>query len=158
MVTGLLLSLGETAVASALRQSTIAYPLVSSTHIVGLSLLVGSIITLDLRLLGVIRRGRLDELAPLMSRVAACGLILAMASGVMLFSVQPAHYLDNNAFLLKLGLIGLAVLNALIVHRLPQWQAVLSGKPVARILKVTAVLSLLLWLSALLAGRWIAFL
>ncbi|MDQ2070314.1 MULTISPECIES: DUF6644 family protein [Natronospira] len=158
MLTALLLWLGETAMASALRQSTIAYPLASSAHITGLGLLVGGIITLDLRILGAIRRGRLSELAPLLSRVAAGGLLLAVTTGVLLFSVQPSHYLDNSAFLIKLGLVALAVLNALVVHQLPQWKAMLAGAPVARTLKITAVLSLLLWLSALIAGRWIAFL
>jgi hypothetical protein len=58
MLTALLLSLGDTALASALRQSEIAYPLVASAHILGLGLLVGSVVTLDLRILSIIKRGR----------------------------------------------------------------------------------------------------
>jgi hypothetical protein len=157
MLTALLLNLGDTALASALRQSSIAYPLVSSAHILGIGLLAGGVVILDLRLLGAIRRGTLTELVPLMSRLAAVGLTLAIAMGILLFSVQPAHYLDNSAFLLKLPLIGLGLLNVLLVHRLPQWRAVLAGQPVAPILKLTAVLSLMLWLAVLIAGRWIAF-
>lgn len=157
MLSALLLSLGDTAMASVLRQSAIAYPLASSAHIAGLGLLVGAVITLDLRLLGLIRRGTISELAPLMSRLAACGLLLAIVTGIMLFSVQPAHYLGNNAFLLKLAIIGLGLLNVLVVHRLPGWRALRSGQPVVPLLKLTAVLSLTLWLAALLAGRWIAF-
>lgn len=158
MLTALLLSLGETAMATALRQSSIAYPLASSAHIAGLSLLVGSIITLDLRLLGILRRGRLSELAPLLSRTAAAGLILAMATGLLLFSVQPEHYLDNRAFLIKLGIIALAIANAVLIHCLPQWRALQHGESPAFRLKIAAGFSLGLWLSVLLAGRWIAFL
>lgn len=158
MLTALLLNLGDTALASALRQSSIAYPLVSSAHILGIGLLAGGIVVMDLRLLGAIRRGTLSELIPLMNRLAAAGLLLAIATGILLFSVQPAHYLDNNAFLLKLTLIGLALLNVLFVHRLPQWRALLAGQPVAPVLKLTALLSLALWLAILIAGRWIAFL
>ncbi|WP_111640658.1 DUF6644 family protein [Marinimicrobium alkaliphilum] len=157
MLEGLLLSLGDTTLASALRQSSIAYPLVSSAHIFGIGLLAGGIVILDLRLLGAIRRGSLSELAPLMSLVAAVGLALAIVTGTLLFSVQPAHYLDNSAFLLKQLLISLGLLNTLLVHRLPQWRAVLAGQPAAPLLKLTAVLSLVLWLAVLLAGRWIAF-
>jgi hypothetical protein len=158
MLTALLLNLGDTAIASALRQSTVVYPLVSSIHIFGLGLLIGGVVTLDLRLLGIIRRGTLSELAPLMSRLAAVGLLLAVMTGALLFSVQPGHYLDNRAFLLKLIFISLGLLNVLLVHQLPHWKAVLAGQPAAPILKLTASLSLALWLAVLLSGRWIAFL
>lgn len=158
MLEALLLGLGDTAIASALRQSSVAYPLVNSAHIVGIGMLLGAMVTLDLRLLGAIRRGTLHELAPLLSRVAAAGLLLAMMTGALLFSVQPAHYLGNSAFLLKLPLIGLALLNVVWVHSRSAWRALLAGGPVTPALKAGAFLSLVLWLAALLSGRWIAFL
>ncbi|MDX3774626.1 DUF2214 domain-containing protein [Chromatiaceae bacterium AAb-1] len=157
MLTALLLGLGDTALAAALRQSGIVYPLTGSAHILGLGLLAGSIVTLDLRILRIIKRGALSELAPLLSRVAACGLLLAMITGVLLFSVQPAHYLGNGAFLLKLLLISLALINVFVVHCLPHWRAILAGQPAAPLLKLTAGISLLLWLTTIVAGRWIAF-
>ncbi len=157
MFEALLLSLAESAVASALRQSVIGYPLLSAVHILGLALLVGSIVTLDLRLLNIIKRSSLSELAPLLSRVAAGGLILAVLSGLLLFSVQPAHYLANEAFLLKLLLLTLALLNVAVVHSLPAWRAVLAGLPATLLLQVTAAISMLLWLAVLTSGRWIAF-
>ncbi len=157
MLTALLLELGETAVASALRQSDIGYPLTGSAHILGLGLLAGSIVTLDLRILSIIKRGTLSELAPLLSRVAACGFLLAILTGVLLFSVQPAHYLGNGAFLLKLALISLALINVALVHCLPSWRAMLAGQPVTLLLRLTAVISLTLWLAVITAGRWIAF-
>lgn len=157
MLTALLLSLADTALASALRQSEIGYPLVSTAHILGLGLLVGSIVTLDLRILNIIKRGTLSELAPLLSRVAACGFMLAILTGGLLFSVQPAHYLGNSAFLLKLSLISLALINVMVVHCLPCWRALLAGQPASLLLKLTALISLSLWLATLTAGRWIAF-
>lgn len=152
-----LLQLGDSALAAALRQSDIAYPLISSVHILGLGLLAGSIVTLDLRMLNIIKRGSLSELAALLSRVAACGLVLAMLSGLLLFSVQPAHYLGNNAFLLKLALISLALVNVALVRRLPAWRALLAGQPATLLLKCTAFTSLTLWLAIITAGRWVAF-
>lgn len=157
MLTALLLSLGETALASALRQSDIGYPLTGSAHILGLGLLAGSIVTLDLRILSIIKRGSLSELAPLLSRVAACGLMLAILTGVLLFSVQPAHYLGNSAFLLKLSLISLALMNVFVVHCLPSWRAILAGQPATLLLKLSACVSLTLWLAIITTGRWIAF-
>ncbi|HEY0922942.1 DUF6644 family protein [Rheinheimera pacifica] len=157
MLTALLLGLGDTALASALRQSDIGYPLVGSAHILGLGLLVGSIVTLDLRILNLIKRGTLSELAPLLSRVAAGGFMLAILTGGLLFSVQPAHYLGNSAFLLKLSLISLALINVMVVHCLPSWRAIQAGQPATLLLKLTAFISLTLWLATITAGRWIAF-
>ncbi|MDP2714323.1 DUF6644 family protein [Rheinheimera sp.] len=157
MLTALFLSLADTALASALRQSDIGYPLVASAHILGLALLVGSIVTLDLRILNIIKRGSLSELAPLLSSVAAGGFMLAILTGVLLFSVQPAHYLGNSAFLLKLALISLALLNVALVHNLACWRAILAGQPATLPLKLSAFISLTLWLAIITAGRWIAF-
>ena len=157
MLTALLLSLADTALASALRQSDIGYPLTGSAHILGLGLLVGSIVTLDLRILNIIKRGTLSELAPLLSRVAAGGFMLAILTGGLLFSVQPAHYLGNSAFLLKLSLISLALINVTVVHCLPCWRTMLAGQPATLLLKLTAFISLTLWLAIITAGRWIAF-
>lgn len=157
MLTALLLQLGDSVLAAALRQSDIAYPLISAAHILGLGLLVGNIVTLDLRMLNLIKRGTLSELAPLLSRLAASGLILAIITGMLLFSVQPAHYLTNNAFLLKLALISLALLNVALAHCLPSWRALLAGQPATLRLKCTAGISLTLWLAIITAGRWVAF-
>lgn len=153
----LLFYLSDTALVSILRQSDIGYPLVASVHILGLALLLGSIVTLDLRILKLIKRASLDELAPLLSRVAAWGLLLAVCSGALLFSVQPAHYLANDVFLLKLSLLSLALLNVAVVHSLPAWRALVAGQSATLLLKFTAFISLILWLAVLTAGRWIAF-
>jgi len=162
MLTALLLGLGDTALAAALRQSTIAYPLVSSAHILGLGLLVGSIVVLDLRLLGVIKRGAVTDLLQLMSRVAATGLFVAVLTGILLFSVQPNHYLSNPAFLTKIVIIVLGLLNIAAVHSLPQWRSLVRVQQaqavrIPLVIKIFAALSLLFWISALIAGRWIAF-
>lgn len=157
LFSNLLLNLGDTALATILRQSAFGYPLVSAVHICGIGLLFGNIILLDLKLLGVLRQPALTELLPLLQRMAALGLFIALLSGTLLFSVQPAHYLSNNAFLLKMPLLFLALLNILLVHRLPEWQAALNNRPFGITLKICALISILLWLAVVLAGRWIAF-
>lgn len=157
LFSNLLLNLGDTALATILRQSAFGYPLVSAVHICGIGLLFGNIILLDLKLLGVLQQPALTELLPLLQRMAALGLFIALLSGTLLFSVQPAHYLSNNAFLLKMPLLFLALLNILLVHRLPEWQAALNNRPFGITLKICALISILLWLAVVLAGRWIAF-
>ncbi|EJI85307.1 hypothetical protein AEST_16460 [Alishewanella aestuarii B11] len=157
MLANSLTSLSELALINLIRQSALAYPALSALHILGIALLLGNILLLDLRLLGVLRQSALSALLKLFSQLAGIGLLLAIGSGVLLFSVQPLQYLSNQAFLLKMLLLALALLNLLIVHLSRAWQQACSGGPVSNSLKLTAASSLLLWLTILFAGRWIAF-
>nr|WP_194433717.1 DUF2214 domain-containing protein [Pseudoroseomonas ludipueritiae] len=145
-------------VAVALRQSALAYPLVNAAHILGIGLLLGSIATLDLRMLGLFRAAPMAVLAPPLWRMAGCGLGLAAATGFLLFSTRPGAYLDNPAFLLKLGLLALGLLNILALHLNPAWKRALAGGEAGAALRLPALLSLLAWVGAVLSGRWIGFL
>ena len=98
-------ALSEWSVAAALRQSRIAYPLLNAAHIMSIGLLLGSIVTLDLRLLGLFRGFPIAGFGPPLWRVAAFGLILAMVTGFLLFSTRPLTYAGNPAFLPKLVLL-----------------------------------------------------
>ncbi|MDO9501936.1 DUF2214 domain-containing protein [Falsiroseomonas sp.] len=150
--------IAASAPAVALRGSVTLYLLVNATHVLGLGLLVGAIVTLDLRLLGLFRAAALPHLAPPLVRVAATGLGLAALTGLALFSTRPATYLENPAFLVKLGLLALALVNLALLHAGRPWHAALAGGAVAARLRVAAGISLAAWLGALLAGRWIGFL
>ncbi|MBC9178086.1 DUF2214 domain-containing protein [Pseudoroseomonas ludipueritiae] len=150
--------LAQWPVAVALRQSALAYPLVNAAHILGIGLLLGSIATLDLRMLGLFRAAPMAVLAPPLWRMAGCGLGLAAATGFLLFSTRPGAYLDNPAFLLKLGLLALGLLNILALHLNPAWKRALAGGEAGAALRLPALLSLLAWVGAVLSGRWIGFL
>jgi hypothetical protein len=141
-----------------LQRSGTAYLLVNAAHILGVGLVVGAILPLDLRLLGFFRRVPLDVLGPFLSRAAATGVILAVATGLWLFTVKPAEYLGNVAFLCKAALLVLALGNVLLQHRNRHFQIALAGgaspHPTVRVM---AGCSAILWLSVLVAGRWIGF-
>jgi hypothetical protein len=154
----LLQGLAAWPVALALSRSAIAYPLVNAAHILALPLLFGSIAVLDLRLLGLFRGSPMGAVAGPSLRVAVGGFVLAAATGFLLFSTRPFTYVENSAFLLKLGLIGLALLNVAVVHANPGWQVALTGGAVHGSLRASAAISLLLWVAVVLAGRWIGFL
>jgi hypothetical protein len=134
------------------------YPWISAGHILALALLVGAIATLDLRLLGAFRATPVAHLARPLVRVAGVGLLLAVLTGLLLFSVQPDHYLGNAAFLAKLGIVAAGILHALVVRALPGWRDVLCGSPVPGTLRLAGGVSLATWVAAVFAGRWIAFL
>jgi hypothetical protein len=143
--------------AGLLRRSVTLYMLVNATHILGIGLLVGSILPLDLRLMGVLRDGSIAVLAPFLVRVAATGLALAMLTGFLLFSVKPLEYAGNPAFLTKMGLLALGLVNILFQHRGAGWSAALSGGNISTIVKILAAVSFAIWAGAVVAGRWIGF-
>ena len=144
-------------VAELLRESTIVYATLNAAHIFSIGLLVGSIATLDLRILGAFRAVPLDALAPL-SRVAVTGLILAVVTGIALFTVRPVAYAQNPAFLVKIGLVAIGGANALILRASPAWKAACRSGSLTPVLRASAAISLVIWAGAVLAGRWIGFL
>jgi hypothetical protein len=151
-------AISDLPVAAALRGSAIAYPLVNAVHIAGFGALLGAILTLDLRLLGAFRSQPLGALAPPLQRVAAGGLAVAALTGLLLFSTRAPAYAENPAFLLKLGLLAAGLLNVVALRLSPHWARALDGGEVHPSVRLAAALSLLAWLGAVLAGRWIGFL
>jgi len=141
-----------------LQQSGTAYLFVNAAHILGLSLLLGAILPLDLLLVLGRTQAALSVLAPVAIRTAAVGLVLALLTGAWLFSVNPGDYLENTAFRWKLLLLSLALINVVVQHR--QWRLLglpnTTGALPARV-RVLAGTSALLWISTLVAGRWIGF-
>jgi hypothetical protein len=153
-------ALEGTALAVALRNSIWTYPLVNAAHIFGVALLVGSIVPLDLRLLGAWRSSPLEPLWKVLTRTAAVGLVLALAFGTLLFITRASEYVVSNLFIAKMTAVGLAGANALVLRRRiqaqvsrktsPNWQ--LAGRS-----RLAAALSLALWLSAFTLGRLVGY-
>lgn len=143
--------------AAALRQSATFYLLVNAAHILSIGLLVGAILLLDLRLAGLFSHVPVAVLAPFLSRAAAVGLGMSVVTGTWLFSVKPLDYVGNSAFLVKLCLIALGVLNVFLQHRGTAWRAALQDGRIRVRTRLLAVVSLATWISALIAGRWIGF-
>ena len=141
-----------------LRRSVWSYALVNAAHILGIGLLLGAILPLDLRLLGWRSGPPLSTLAPFLSRIAAGGLALAVLTGVTLLSVQPMEYLPKPVFRVKLMLIALALMNLTALHMQRSWRAVKEGGEATASVRWAAAVSALCWLGVLVAGRMIGFL
>lgn len=147
-----------TALAGALRGSGHLYMVVNAAHILGIGLLLGAIIPLDLRLVGIIRSGPIGIVGPFLSQAAGVGLCIALLTGGSLLSVSASEYLRNDAFRWKMALLGLGLLTIAAQHGGGRWRrAVETGVPDPRT-RFLAALSLMVWLSVLLSGRWIGFL
>jgi hypothetical protein len=140
-----------------LRTSSWLYPAANVTHVVMMGLLVGTIVALDLRLLGLARR--LDPLAldRYLTRFVYVALPLLLLSGIGLFAADATFAIANPAFWVKMGLLALALINAVLFNLL--WRPFLAHWDIAAPLpaRLQAGLSLLLWPSVAICGRLLAY-
>lgn len=135
-------------IARALRASTLAYPLVNAGHLLGLAALFGSILVLDLRMLGVWRSLPVDAIGRPAVTVAATGLVLSIITGGLLFVARAEEYAANPVFWTKLAFVGVGVTNAAGMRLLGgdrRWPA------------LAAAVSLSAWTGAIIAGRLIGY-
>lgn len=149
--------LSETALARALITRPTLYIFANAAHIFSIGLLAGSIISLDLRILGLFREPRLSVLGPFLARSAMVGVVLSIVTGFIIFSVNAVEYAANPAFLTKLGLLVAGIANALALHASPGWRVALDSDKAPVPTRIGAALSILIWISAIVAGRWIGF-
>jgi hypothetical protein len=138
-----------TSLAQFLKRSALVYPLVNAGHVAGMGLLFGSVVALDLRLLGLGVGLPLRAMLRFLRGIAVAGLVLAICTGALLFVTQAGDYLDSPVFRVKMALLGVAL--ALVALH---WRV--EGMSEAR-QQIAAGLSLILWCAVLIAGRMIAY-
>lgn len=134
------------------------WPLLETLHFFGLSLLIGGLIVVDLRLAGHFRS--LDPVAT--HKVlpwAITGFLINLVTGTLFFYGDPMRYSVNIGFQIKMILVVIAGLNALLyywkIHRsMRTWDKTADSPPIAR---VVAYLSLATWTGVLLCGRLIPY-
>jgi hypothetical protein len=136
------------------------YAIVNLSHILGVATLFGSVLVLDLRLIGVGRLVPLAALADATVPVAATGFAVAAVTGVGLLVTKTTEYVGNPFLLIKFPAIGLGLINVLAIRRTEAWRArarrALSPRE-QRQLAILGGLSLTCWLTAIAAGRLIAY-
>ncbi|PKV76004.1 DUF6644 family protein [Pontibacter ramchanderi] len=154
----MLRGLEESALASAIRQSTWLYPALEIVHILGIVLLVGGALLFDLRLLGFSKNLSVPELARHLLPWSRRGLYLIIPSGILLFSTNAVALSADSFFHIKI--IGLVVggINAGVFHRYifaaaPEWQQ--GNTP--RAAKAVALCSIVVWVLVIACGRLLAY-
>ena len=136
------------------------YAIVNLAHIFGLASLFGAILILDLRLIGVWRRTPLAAIAQVAGPVAVCGFALAATTGAGLLATKATEYVGNPFLYVKLPVIAVGFANALILRRSAAWRALGRRELSARESRQLAWMggtSLVCWLTAITAGRLIAY-
>jgi hypothetical protein len=136
---------------ASIATSAWAYPALSALHVVGVALLLGNLVLLELRVWGAGKALPVRDLARLSLALVAVGFALAAASGLLMFATQAAELLANRAFVVKMLLLSLAGCNAGVFHARGGLTK-LDG-----LAKAQMLLSTLIWLSVIACGRWIAF-
>lgn len=151
--------LEQSAAAVFMRRALWAYPAAEIVHLAGVVLLVGPAVMFDLRLLGLSAHLPATALARHLLPWSRRGLVLVALSGAALFVSHAPEWVASPAFRLKMAAVTAAGLNALVFHRRAfrtaiRWDAATRPPRAAR---VAAVLSLLLWGTAIACGRLMAY-
>mgnify|MGYP001426008961 CR=1 FL=1 len=136
------------------------YAVINLLHVVGVAVLFGSILVLDLRLLGWRRGVPLINISVVTLPLAASGLALAIFTGICLLSVNATEYVGNPFLLIKFIALPLALVNIAWTRRLRVWRLHKNQEPpggTTPALVAAGALSLLLWLTVISAGRLIAY-
>lgn len=144
-----------------MRESGVwTYGLVNLGHILGVAMLFGAVLVLDLRLLGLWRSVPLAALSRPAVTLAGTGFSLALVSGIAMFATKAVDYVGNPFLFIKFPAIALALGNVFWLHRSAAWRA--HGRrelepQERRRLAMGGGLSLVFWLTAITAGRMIAY-
>jgi hypothetical protein len=142
-----------------IRESDWMFPTIETVHVFALVLVVGTIMTVDLRLLGIANKERpFSQVASEMLPWTWAAFAVAALAGMLMFSSKALTYYSNIPFRLKMVCLLLAGINMAMFHwlgtrHLAAWD---GGRP-PRAAQLAGGASLLLWTAIVAAGRWIGF-
>jgi hypothetical protein len=157
---GILASLESSTLATTIRNSLYLFPVIESFHVLGLTLVFGTIAIVDLRLLGLASTRRpFSRIISDIMKWTWAAFVLTVATGVLMFITNANVYYQNFFFRTKMVMLALAGINMLIfesttarmVHR---WD---KDTAAPRAGKTAAILSLVFWITIIFMGRWIGF-
>ncbi|HSZ21154.1 MAG TPA: DUF6644 family protein [Candidatus Acidoferrum sp.] len=150
--------LNDTRISVYLRESDWPFPIIETVHILGLGFSVGTIMWLDLRLLGLaMRDAPVTDVIEQLEPWAIGGFAVMFVSGSLLILSEPLKCYNTVAFRIKVVLLILAALNVLyfhkrVMHNVEEWDRLMPWRA-----KLVGILSLILWLGVVIAGRWTAY-
>ena len=143
-----------------LATDPLAFPMIESAHVIALVAVFGSILIMDLRMLGLASAGSaLSKVSRETVRLTWIAFVLAAITGTLLFISKASSYMINPYFLTKMGLIAVAGLNMAYFHLvtqkgMDQWD---TAADIPTSVKLAGALSLTLWLMVIFFGRAIGF-
>jgi len=143
-----------------MRESLWGYPIALTVHSIGMGLLVGVLTVVDLRILGLFRnRMPFRVIKPIIS-VAMFGFVINLISGCLLFVSDSVNYVHNAPFLIKIGGVVAGMIVLWLMVRTPEFKQIQTVQATAVggvNLKTLAYASLVIWVTAITAGRLIGY-
>ena len=152
--TSFLKPIHDSAIAETIRYSAWIFPALETVHFIGLCLLVGAMMVVDLRLMGVLRAGSVKSVLRF-TRLAIAGFSINLLSGIGFFVSNPENYAQNPLFWAKMILVLFAGLNV-FWFEWAERQSLLALPDSAEIpsrTRAVAGLSLGLWIGVIILGR-----
>lgn len=138
----------------AVRDSIWMFPVIESVHLTALCLMGGTLLLVDLRLLGFgLSEVGIDELVRHVRPWFAAGLAIMLSTGVLLFLSEAIKCFYNTSFWVKMITLPIALLFTLLVRN----RAALSGLDTSIRSRLLGSASLILWVTVAAAGRWIGY-
>ena len=137
-----------------------SYATINLVHLLGLATLFGSVLMLDLKLLGLFPRTPLEVMSGPTVRMAMIGFLVAATSGICLLATNATEYVGNPFLLIKFAAIAVALGNLALLHRSAAWRLRGEGAPSPaqrRRLAIGGAVSLAAWATALTAGRMMGY-
>jgi uncharacterized protein DUF6644 len=152
--------LQDSSIAMAIREGETAFPWIECVHVLALTVVIGSIAIVDLRLLGVASRDRgVAQTTAGVLPVTWTAFVFAVTSGGLMFASNATVYAHNFYFQFKMALIALAGINMAVYHLFLNRGVDTWHTPALTPLRARVVggLSLCLWIAIAAFGRWIGF-
>ena len=150
----------DTPLAVAIRENGLLFPTIESIHVLAITLVVGSIFVVDLRLLGLASKGRaVSRLTGEILPLTWTAFVLAAVTGSLLFASNAVKYSHNSFFLAKMALLVLAFFNMLVFHfvtsrGIERWD---ESPSVPAGVRIAGGMSLAIWMVVIICGRWVGF-
>lgn len=145
----------SSALGQAVRDSLWLFPAIEALHLLGLCLLGGALLVVDLRMLGWgLRRQPIAALARDAWPWLVGGIGVMLVTGVLLFLSEAVKCYHNQAFWVKISTLPIAILFTVLVRQRIARDEALDTSVRSRLV---ALLSLALWFTVAAAGRWIGF-
>lgn len=151
--------LHDSPAAAIMRNSSATFTVINSIHALGIVLVAGTILLVDLRLLGLgLRKEPVTDVVSRIVPLTLSGFAMMALTGLLMFFPEAVRYYKSPAFRIKLVLLALLGLNALIFHLTvyrdaPKWE---FGRVPVRA-RIAGLLSLMLWIGVIAAGRSIPY-
>jgi hypothetical protein len=159
-LTAWLKGLEDSGLAVGIRSSLYYFPFLESVHVMALAVVFGTIVVVDLRALGIASRHRpFTRMSSELLKITWGAFLVSVLTGTVMFTTNARVYAHNTAFQVKMVLLLIAGINMAVFHlsagrTVARWDQAPAAPGIGRL---TAGLSIGLWVGIILAGRVIGF-